>query len=182
MGIYIRLASPYGLPDPDPAWLKPIEDYDGALRIFPSQKDYTYRLARLAVKTGGMNGKLLGAIEGLHPDTTVCLQRKLVPVTTIPVAALYAPAENIVEQLRRRDTYGKTAEEVERMLQGQDDTREARIDATNRENVRDRVKAMRLGLLSRTGARMSLVSPRRPGAGTSTETPLVASPAGSVSP
>jgi hypothetical protein len=182
MSIYIRLSSPFDLPDPDPAWLRPIEDYDADLRIYPSQKDYVYRVARLARKTGGLNGKMFGKLEHLNPDTKVCLERGLVPVFTCPVAALQAPAENVVEQLRRRDTFGKTAEEVDAMLQAQDDTRDARVDRENREGLRDRVRAMRVGLLYREGHRISLVSPRRPAASLSTETPLVASPAGSVSP
>jgi hypothetical protein len=181
MGIYIRLVSPFGLPEPDPAWLQPIADYDADLRIYPSQKDYVYRLARLATNTGGMNGKMFGALDNLHPDTKICLNHHLVPVTTIPVAATFAPPDVIVEQLRRRDTFGMTAEQIDALMQAQVDDREARIDRENREAVRDRVKAMRIGLLSRTGSRISLVSPRRPGAHISTETPLVASTAGSVS-
>lgn len=182
MGIYIRLVSPFGLPDPDPAWLQPIEDYDADLRIYPSQKDYVYRLARLARHTGGMNGQMFGALENLHPDTKICLQRHLVPVTTIPVAAIFAPPDIIVEQLRRRDTFGMSAEQVGLLMTNSDAERRRKVDEDVTAGLRDRVRAMRIGLLSRTGARISLVSPRRPGASLSTETPLVASPAGSVSP
>jgi hypothetical protein len=182
MSIYIRLVSPFGLPDPDPEWLRPIEDFDADLRIFLSQKDPLYRLCRLARHSGGMNGRMFAALPSLHPDTKICLEHKLVPVTTIPTAAVYAPGDLIVEQLRRRDTWGKSAEAWDAHLQAVDDQREADVDAANREAVRDRVRAMRIGLLSRTGSRISLVNPRRPGAGHSTETPLVASPAGSVSP
>jgi hypothetical protein len=160
MSIWIEgLPNPFALREPSAAWLSALERYDADLRVYVSQKHRTYRLARLARHSGPMNGKLFGAIPGLHPDTRVCLQRGLVPVTTIPPPAIDAPAELVVAQLRRRDTWhvhGGDIEKIADSLEHRDTLREAAVDAGIREELRSRARAMRTGYLYRTGARVAL--------------------------
>jgi hypothetical protein len=171
VSIYLRLVSPFRLPDPDSAWLQPIADYDPDLRIYPSQKDYVYRLARVAHHSGGMNRALFRRLPNMNPDTVVCLDRGLVPVTTIPAGAIYAPPEKIVEQLYWRDLWAHGgAEAVADRLEVQEVAREMKRDADHQDEGRARFRAMRRSYLYRTGGRVSLVNPRRP------ERPALVSP------
>lgn len=167
----------FSLAVPSAAWLQPIADYDPDLRIFPSQTQPCYRLMRVARYSGGMSAKTFLHIPGIHPDTKVALEQRLVAVTTIPPMALQAPPENIVRQLQGRDQWaigggqdGTAADRVADRL----DQRDAQNTAALRQEVRDDGlpihQAARISLLYRTGARVSLVRPptwARPAADTS---------------
>lgn len=172
LGIYLDLPSPFGLPRPERGWCDEIEHYDPELVIYPSQKDYLYRLARKAVSSGGFNQRMFSVLPNLHPDTRVCLEHRLVAVTTIPVAAIYVSPTRIVDQLFGRDMWKHGgADVIADKLDQADADHEKRIDDKNREELRVRARAMRVGYMTRTGARVSLVSPRRPAAASSPANP-----------
>lgn len=168
MGIYLEdVPNKFGLLVPKPYWLKPIEDYDPDLRIFPSQTQGCYRLMRVAHHSGPMAGKVFeGITEGIHPDTLVAIKYGLVAVTTIPPMALSAPPHNIVQQLRERDQWvlggGRDAAAGDRiadLLDQRDTTNRAALE---REVHNDGLlihESARVSLLYRTGARVSLVKP-----------------------
>lgn len=158
----------FSLSVPSPGWLKPIEDYDGELRIFPSQKHPVFRLARLARRSGGYTRRLFSKLPGLHPDTKIMLERNLVAITTIPKEATIIAPDNVLRWLRDHDGWraggGKddaAADRVVDLLEQQDVAREQAIDNRVREGLRDRVRPMRTSYLYRTGARVSLVKPSK---------------------
>lgn len=172
LGIYLDLPSPFSLRRPDPSWCATIAAYDPELVIYPSQKDFVYRLARKAKHSGGFNRDTFAKLPNLHPDTQVCLEHGLVAVTTIPVKAIDAPAANIVDQLYGRDLWRQGgADAVADRLDEGDAEREAAVDRKNEDELRVRARAMRNGYLYRTGARVSLVSPRRQAAAASDANP-----------
>ncbi len=171
MSIFIEgTPNPFGLPTPPAHWLKPIEDYDAELRIYPSCTKPVYRLSRVARRSGGILrrtvGKLAANIPGIHPDTKVAFDYGLQPVTTIPKDAVSAPAENIVMQLSRRDqwlhgkgTDDEAAQRVAKMLDDRDAAHEESLHKQNRDELYRRSEAARISLLYRIGARVSLVKP-----------------------
>jgi hypothetical protein len=167
--IYLELVNPFHLPKPSFGWLQAIADYDAELVIFPSQKQYVYRLARRARKSGALTGQYFGRLPNLHPDTKVMFEHQLVPVTTIPAGAIHVPPFNIVEQLKARDQWrvgggndAAAADRVAGVLDLQDRAREQAVDDHNRAELRTRARAMRTGYQYRTGARVSLVRPPKP--------------------
>lgn len=165
--IYLKhTPNPFGLPQPKDWWLKPIADYDPDLRIYPSQTHPCYRLARVARYSGGMSHKTFSKIPGIAPDTKVALEQRLVPVTTIPPAALTAPPQNIVQQLRSRDQWtigggqdGSAADKVADLLDQRDEANEAGIHQQRVNDGRMIHESARVSLLYRTGARVSLIRP-----------------------
>jgi hypothetical protein len=159
VGIYLsRISSPFNLPEPSDEWLREIELYDPDLRIFPSQKHPVYRLMRVARHSGLLTSKIFGKMDTLTNDLRIAIANGLVSVTTIPMGAIHAPAVLIVGQLRRRDLWANGgADAVADQLDKQDADRERAIDDGRRADLRDRARAMRIGYLRRTGARVSLL-------------------------
>lgn len=167
MSIYLaNVPNRFSLKVPGEAWLKPIADYDSELRIYPSQTQPCFRLARVATNSGGMSAKIFSDIPGIHPDTKVALENRLVAVTTIPPMALDAPPDNIVRQLRARDQWaiggGKgfdAGDTIADLLDRRDAANYEKLRAEIREEGRDLHRGSRISLLYRTGARVSLVRP-----------------------
>lgn len=171
MSIFIEgTPNPFELLKPPDYWLKPIQDYDADLRLYPSQTKPVYRLARVAHRSGGILrrtvGKLADNLPGTHPDTKVAFDYGLQPVTTIPKDAVTAPPQNIVQQLMARDQWlhGKgtdddAAARVSKLLDDRDAAHVESLHQQNRDELYRRSEAARISLLYRIGARVSLVKP-----------------------
>ena len=165
--IYLsHVPNPWGLAVPKESWLKPIQDFDADLRIYPSQKRAIYIVGRVARLSGGMSHRTFKDIPGVHPDTKVLLTEKLVYVSYFLPMALTAESYNIVEQLRGRDQWlhgGGTGPDAADKVADLLDTRDATREAGLRQEVRNDGKLIhesaRISLLYRTGGRVSLVRP-----------------------
>lgn len=168
MSIYLPgITNPFNLPTPKNWWLKPIEDYDAELRIFPSQKHPVYVLARKDHRSGGMRmSAVLAKTPGLHPNTKILLDHQLVFVCVIYRDALGQPPQNVVQQLRERDQWAvgggqdeSSADKVADLL----DQRDADLEAARKQKFHDDGKLIhesaRTTFQYRIGARVSLVRP-----------------------
>lgn len=169
MSIYLPgIANRFNLPTPKNWWLKPIEDYDAELRIFPSQKHPVYVLARKDHRAGGMRmSQILAKTPGLHPNTKILLEHQLVFVSVIYRDALGQPPQKVVQQLRERDQWAigggqddSAADKVADRL----DARDAQAEIDRKQKFHDDGKLIhesaRTTFQYRIGARVSLV--RRP--------------------
>lgn len=163
--------SPFNLLRPKRWWVKVLADYDPDLRIFPSQKKPVYRVMRLARYSGGINAaRLAPVLKELHPDTQIAIDRHLVPVMTFGPDVFNRHPSIIVDILRRRDTWrfaGSTPEERGAAAADALDAWEADQEAIDRkaqkDEARERRRAFAIAFKYRTGARVSLVKPRRGG-------------------
>ena len=160
------IPNPFGLPTPKDWWLQPLADYDPDLRIFPSQLHPVYVLARVAHYSGGLSYDYWSKIPGIHPNTKIALEQRVVFVCTIPREALNAPPQNIVQQLRNRDAWlwggGKDEDAADRVANIMD-ANDAIIEENREKAVmqagRDRHEPARIAFQYRNGARVSLVKP-----------------------
>lgn len=161
--IYIDAPSPFGLARPTKAWCETIAAFDPDLRIFPSQKHPCFRLMRVARVEGPMNlQRFKRVMDQLHPDTQIALQHGLVAVFTMPAEIMKLDPLRVVEKLRRRDQWAfRDGDAVADALDQRDVAAEKEIDDRRRADSHDRRRAMRISYLYRTGARVSLVPPRR---------------------
>lgn len=94
--------NPYSLLKPASWWLKRLFDYDAELVVMPSVKEPGYRLCRRTQHRPGL-GKL-AAIHG-HPDTIQMAAHGLLPVTTLTPWAVRNDPDNVIRDLRARDTW-----------------------------------------------------------------------------
>lgn len=172
MSLFLNdIPSPFNLLRPKAWWVKVLADYDPDLRIFPSQKKPVYRVMRLARFSGGLNyDRLRPVLKELHPDTQIALERHLLPVMTFGPDVFNRHPMHIVNVLRRRDTWrfaGSTPEERGAAAADALDAWEADQEAIDRkktqEEARERRRAFAIAFKYRTGARVSLVKPRRGG-------------------
>lgn len=160
MSIYLgNQPNPFNLPTPTPGWLKPIEDYDGELRILPSQQSPVYRLMRMARRTGDTNAKLWrdkGVQMGA--DTQAAFALHLVPITTLTGDCVRQPPEHVVQWLKDHDIKAHGgADAVADRMEASEQQADAKIDEQNRDELRQRSRASFVGYQYRTGARVSLV-------------------------
>ncbi len=91
---------------PPAYWLQRLFDFDAELVVFPSRYvPFAYVLARR--RRGGKNAMDLALAETItQPDTRLCLERGLVPVTMIyRYNAVSWSIDNILESLRKRDLW-----------------------------------------------------------------------------
>jgi hypothetical protein len=161
--IYLPLASPFGLQAPSLAWQRAVAEYDPDLRIFPSQKRKTYRVGRVARQSGGLKRSLFKNSDGLHPDTRIALELGLVLLGwDLPPTILRAPAQHLVDVLRRRDQWRFSSGDA---VADHIDRQEADDAAAKKRKWKDdnkpRHRAAKVSLQYRTGARISLFSPVR---------------------
>jgi hypothetical protein len=165
--MYLRdVPNPYLLLPLDEAWLQPIRDYDADLRIFPSQLRPVYRLGRVSTLLKPMDAAKF-PVDTVHPDTAVALTKAFILVNWSLVGNISVhPATTVVQTLRRRDTWAfrrrkddLESDVVGRLLDEQDEAEEAATWKAFRERTRQIGRAARLGVLYRTGQRVSLVRP-----------------------
>lgn len=160
MSIYLGAQpNPFALVAPTPGWLKVIEDYDGELRVLPSQESPVYRLMRTARRTGSTNAKLWRD-KGVQmsADTAAAFALHLVPITTLTPECVRQPPEHVVQWLKDHDiTAQGGADAVVDRLEASERKAEDKIDDLNRDELRVRSRASFVGYQYRTGARVSLV-------------------------
>lgn len=166
--IYLDLPSPFGLAKLTELWCRPIALYDPDLVIFPSQKHAHYRLARTclhgSVRDVAQYKKLAG---GLTDDLKIMLSRNLVAVPfALPPDIGKLDPMNVVRLLMRRDQWrygGRDADgsKAADALEAKEKAEQKAIDDPYLDEMRRRKKAAGISYLYRTGARVSLVSPRR---------------------
>ena len=167
------IPSPFNLLRPKKWWTKILAEYDADLRIFPSQKKPVYRVCRVATLSGGMNlDRFRHVLPHLHPDTQIMLARHLLPVMTFGPDVFNRHPSIIVNILRRRDTWrlappdatpaerGDAATDALEQLEADE---YAGFKRRLRDESRQRWNAMQIAYKYRTGARVSLVPPRRGG-------------------
>lgn len=189
---YIDLPSPFGLAKPSAAWLSAVLAYDDQLVIFPSQQQAVYRLCRRRKHSVGLTAELFKTLPvpaHFVPDTQILVHYELVPLPwALQAGAVKADPALTIQTLARRDTWkvfrgpdggNRYADHLDR-TEVEDEAR-ARADWKKEQGVRHR--AARVGYLYRTGARISLVSPRRmsPPA-TATVSPPAAAPSDGLTP
>jgi hypothetical protein len=115
--------------------------------------------------SGGLNyERMKHVLKQMHPDTQIALERGLLPVMTFGPDVFNRHPQHIVEILRRRDTWalGGGDAAADSLDQMEADALE-KARASFRDEGRQRRKAMAIAYKYRTGARVSLVSPRRVG-------------------
>lgn len=171
--------NPFSLPGPSPAWQRTIAHYDADLRLMPSQKDAVYRLMRVARRTGAKNAKLwLDKGVAMHPDTQLAFQLGLVAVTTLTREAIAQGPMLLLKWLREHDLLAHGgADVVADRFEQREAAAQQQIDRDQRDELRQRNLASRIGFQYRTGSRVSLV--RRDSA-VPLDTPLSSAPAAAV--
>ena len=90
---------------PPAYWLQRLYDFDADLVLFPSiGTPFAYVLARRARRTGGMNAQ---NPEFAHaaPDTKFCVDNHLLPVCKVLRTGITWSIDNILNDLRSRDTW-----------------------------------------------------------------------------
>ncbi len=174
MSIYLDLPSPFGLPKLSDEWLKPIEAYDPDLVIFPSQKHPHYRLARKLKHGSIRNWDEYKKLPGVTQDIRIMLDRQLIALPfALPASIGRADPSHVVRTLFLRDQWrfgdGDKAADA---LEAKEAAEQKAIDDRYRDQMRQRKRAAGVAFLYRTGARVSLVSPRRavPAPDSSTQT------------
>jgi hypothetical protein len=111
---------------PPEFWLQRLYDFDSALVVFPSRyRPAAYVLARRQHFSAGMRDEALEKTV-TQPDTKLCLERHLVPVTLIFRTGVTWTIDNIIAQLKARDVWAHGGyEKVANLLDDQDVIAEA---------------------------------------------------------
>lgn len=168
--IYIDVPSPFGLSRPSLAWCGVLAEYDPELRLYPSQTQPVFRLARRAHHTPVIRDTIermrkalaSGQLTEVHPDTKIALAHRLVAVCALRGEVVNADPTRVVEKLRLRDQWAfKDGDAVADALDQRDDAEARAVHQAQRAATRDRRLGMKVAYRYRTGARVSLVSPRR---------------------
>jgi hypothetical protein len=90
---------------PPEYWLQRLYDYDAELVVFPSRyRPYAYVLARRQRFSRGSRDVALESTI-TQPDTKLCLERHLVPVTMIYRTGVTWSIDNIIAKLKARDIW-----------------------------------------------------------------------------
>lgn len=162
MSIYLDLPSPFGLPALSDAWCAPIAAYDRDLVIFPSQKHPHYRIARKVRHGSVRNWDVYKTLPGVTDDIRIMLERQLVALPfALPPGIGKADPTVVVGTLYRRDGWRfKDDEAVADRVEQQEAAEKKALDDRWKREEWTRRKALRVSYLYRTGARVSLVSPR----------------------
>ncbi len=106
---------------PPEFWLQRLYDFDSELVVFPSRyRPYAYVLARRQHFSAGRRDLALEK-SVTQPDTKLCLERHLVPVTLIYRTGVTWTIDNIIAQLKARDVWAHGGyEKVANLLDDQD--------------------------------------------------------------
>lgn len=164
---YLDLPSPFGLAKLSDSFCKVIAAYDPDLVIFPSQKHPFYRLARPVRHGSVRNWALYKKLPGVTDDIRIMLDRQLIALPfALPAKIASAPPEHVVATIRARDTWAfggpdGAGDRAADALEAKEKAKQKIIDDRYADEMRQRKKAAGIAFLYRTGARVSLVSPRR---------------------
>jgi len=99
----------FKLPVPPPWWQNKLREFDHMLVLMPSRFGRHYVLARRRQFSAGLGD--VAMLDNKHPDTNMCVTNGCVPVATLnwkAGASTFNEADmnNILDALRRRDTWG----------------------------------------------------------------------------
>jgi hypothetical protein len=93
----------FDLKVPSRAFQRAIIRYDKMLRLFPSQVEPVYRLVRLCRAEARLGLNVMKDLH-THPDTVVCINEGVLPISELLPWAVDAP-ERVIRDLRARDTW-----------------------------------------------------------------------------
>jgi hypothetical protein len=148
------LANPFHLAEPPKAWLRKMALFDPQLVIFPSQKRPLFVVARRCKHSRGIQPAEIHGVEK-HPDTVICANKGLVPVTVMIPGAIWD--DRVFKELAARDIerHGG-ADGMSRKLEAQDDAHEKAVHTQNNDQLdainHDAYRAMKY----RSGQRVSM--------------------------
>jgi len=97
-----HVANPFGLTAPTAHFQRAIIAYDKQLRLFPSQVEPVYRLARICRRESRLGLNTMVVHD--HPDTRICIQEGVLPICPLLPWAVGQP-ELVLRDLRARDTW-----------------------------------------------------------------------------
>lgn len=123
-----HIPNPRGLAAPSRHFERELLRYDKMLRLFPSQVEHLYRLVRVCRREARMG--LQAATLHKHPDTVICVQEGVLPISGLLPWALQSP-ERVIRDLRARDLWLHGGSDPNKAL----DTLEAIMDATEQRNT-----------------------------------------------
>lgn len=150
-----HIPNPFDLREPPKWFLQELAAFDPHLVIYPSQEDYYYRIARRATRGPG----LLKALSW-GTDSAVCVDHKLVPVTSFGGNLTFSA--HIFQYFADRDTWRHGgAKKSADLLDEQD---KAAVAATNKEFDSEntaRARSMYRTYKTRVGERISLADTNR---------------------
>ena len=166
MSIYLDLPSPFGLPKLSDTFCQPIAAYDPELVIFPSQKHPFYRIGR-KVRRSKRQWDAYKKLPAVTSDIRIFLDHGAIALPfALPAKISHGTPEHVIATLRARDMWvhggpdgdgEKTADQLEANERAEAEASQAAWNA----EAKVRKRAMGISYLYATGARVSLVSPRR---------------------
>lgn len=127
-----KVANPFNLRVPPAGFLRELAAFDADLVLYPSQEQFAYRLARLGRRSGGLQPSM-----EYGPDSRVCVDYRLVPVTSFGGGITFGP--QIFAYLRSCDTWqGGGAKDFIRRVEEADaaDTNTRRRDRESENDAR----------------------------------------------
>lgn len=140
--------------------LQQLYDFDNMLVLLPSRfVPYAYVLGRRRQFSAGLGDK---ALEDTitQPDTKMCMQYGLVPVSLIYKLGPEWTIDRVIESLRRRDVWAVGgAEKAADLLDEADATRERKIKQGIRDDFWNRSGDAWRSYQARTGQRTKLAPP-----------------------
>ena len=162
---------------PPAYWLQRLYDFDSDLVVLPSRyRPFAYVLARRARLSAPLTGKAI-LDTATQPDTVMCLNLKLVPVSLIYRTGTTWSIDNIIRSLKARDMWAHGgAEKVADLMDEADAAVEARKKAAVRDDMWNRSGDAWRSYQARTGQRVKLTVPSKPG----TERRVQTAPSGST--
>lgn len=145
-----RVPNPFNLRVPPASFLTELAAFDADLVLYPSQQEWCYRLARRARLSGGLQHSM-----EFGPDSKVCVQHKLVPVTTFGGGITFGA--QVFQFLADRDTWRFGGAKAVNQILDQQDAHQAQTQRRDRdsENVA-RARSMYRTYKRRVGERVVL--------------------------
>jgi hypothetical protein len=129
---WIEQLNPFNLARPGEWWLKLLHDYDDQLRVFWSQKEPAFRLARVVRREARLGLSAMTVHQ--HPDTVIMIQHGCVPVSTLVPWAVQS--DKVIRDLMARDLWRNGgADKTVDQLEAQEAEEEARQDRNRLHNL-----------------------------------------------
>ena len=149
-----------------PGWfLQALHDYDADLVVLPSRmRPFAYVIAR---RLRNKRWDMAAVDSTTQPDTKMCMLHGLIPVCLMFKHGPTWSAEIILAKLRARDLWAHGGpDKVANLLEEQEAAEKAKIQADIRADMWDRSGDAWRSYQARTGQRVSVPGPSRPGAAT----------------
>ena len=139
---------------PPAFWLKRLYDFDSMLVVIPSRfVPFAYVLGRRRQHSAGLTDKAMESTI-TQPDTKMCLEYGVVPVSLIYRTGEIWSIDNIIATLKRRDIWAHGgAEKAADALDAADASKEAGIKRAVRDDMYNRSGDAWRSYQARTGER-----------------------------